>query len=71
MLNGIIGVIVLFVVVMFVFGGIEIIGVIVSEVKDLEKVLLCVINIVFVCILLFYVLILFVLMVIYLWNSIG
>lgn len=54
--------------VMFVYGGIEIIGIIVGEVKDFEKLILCVINFVLMCILVFYVGMLFVIMFIYLWN---
>lgn len=69
--NGITGVIASFAVVMFAFGGIEIIGVTASEAKDPEKVLPRAINTVPVRILLFYVLTLFVLMAIYPWNSIG
>ncbi|CNJ87454.1 amino acid permease family protein [Yersinia frederiksenii] len=69
--NGISGVIASFAVVMFAFGGIEIIGVTASEAKNPEKVLPRAINTVPVRILLFYVLTLFVLMAIYPWNSIG
>ncbi|MGH1596170.1 amino acid permease [Yersinia proxima] len=69
--NGITGVIASFAVVMFAFGGIEIIGVTASEAKNPEKVLPRAINTVPVRILLFYVLTLFVLMAIYPWNSIG
>ncbi|CNK59652.1 amino acid permease [Yersinia aldovae] len=69
--NGISGVIASFAVVMFAFGGIEIIGVTASEAKNPEKVLPHAINTVPVRILLFYVLTLFVLMAIYPWNSIG
>lgn len=69
--NGITGVVASFAVVMFAFGGIEIIGVTASEAKNPEKVLPRAINTVPVRILLFYVLTLFVLMAIYPWNSIG
>ncbi|MCW6637467.1 amino acid permease [Yersinia ruckeri] len=69
--NGISGVIASFAVVMFAFGGIEIIGVTASEAKNPEKVLPKAINTVPVRILLFYVLTLLVLMAIYPWNSIG
>lgn len=69
--NGITGVIASFAVVMFAFGGIEIIGVTASEAKDPGKVLPRAINTVPIRILLFYVLTLFVLMAIYPWNSIG
>ncbi|CNI22600.1 amino acid permease [Yersinia pekkanenii] len=69
--NGLTGVIASFAVVMFAFGGIEIIGVTASEAKDPEKVLPRAINTVPIRILLFYVLTLFVLMAIYPWNSIG
>ncbi|WP_227731935.1 amino acid permease [Yersinia proxima] len=69
--NGITGIIASFAVVMFAFGGIEIIGVTASEAKNPEKVLPRAINTVPVRILLFYVLTLFVLMAIYPWNSIG
>ncbi|CNH31810.1 amino acid permease family protein [Yersinia aldovae] len=69
--NGISGVIASFAVVMFAFGGIEIIGVTASEAKNPEKVLPRAINTVPIRILLFYVLTLFVLMAIYPWNSIG
>ncbi|MGP2427881.1 amino acid permease [Yersinia sp. 2538 StPb PI] len=69
--NGLTGVIASFAVVMFAFGGIEIIGVTASEAKNPEKVLPRAINTVPIRILLFYVLTLFVLMAIYPWNSIG
>lgn len=69
--NGISGVIASFAVVMFAFGGIEIIGVTASEAKNPEKVLPKAINTVPVRILLFYVLTLLVLMAIYPWNGIG
>jgi histidine transporter len=69
--NGIGGVIASLAVVMFAFGGIEIIGITASEAKDPAKVLPKAINAVPVRILLFYVLTLLVLMSIYPWNSIG
>ena len=69
--NGIGGVIASLAVVMFAFGGIEIIGITASEAKDPAKVLPKAINAVPVRILLFYVLTLLVLMAIYPWNSIG
>lgn len=71
LLNGVGGLIVLLLVVIFVYGGIEVIGMSVGEVKDLECVILCVINVVFVCILLFYVLMMVVLMLISLWIGVG
>ena len=69
--NGIGGVVASLAVVMFAFGGIEIIGITASEAKDPAKVLPKAINAVPVRILLFYVLTLTVLMAIYPWNSIG
>lgn len=69
--NGIGGVIASFAVVMFAFGGIEIIGITASEAKDPAKVIPKAINSVPIRILLFYVLTLMVLMAIYPWNSIG
>lgn len=69
--NGITGIIASLAVVMFAFGGIEIIGVTASEARDPAKVIPKAINTVPVRILLFYVLTLMVLMAIYPWNSIG
>jgi len=69
--NGISGVIASLAVVMFAFGGIEIIGITASEAKDPAKMLPKAINAVPLRILLFYVLTLGVLMSIYPWNSIG
>lgn len=69
--NGIGGVIASFAVVMFAFGGIEVIGITASEAKKPEVTIPKAINAVPVRILLFYVLTLFVLMCIYPWNQIG
>ncbi|MGC5700003.1 amino acid permease [Pseudomonas sp. NFXW11] len=69
--NGIGGVIASFAVVMFAFGGIEIIGVTAGEAKDPQRVIPKAINAVPVRILLFYVLTLFVLMSIFPWHQIG
>ncbi|MBU3893544.1 amino acid permease [Serratia rhizosphaerae] len=69
--NGFGGVVASLAVVMFAFGGIEIIGITASEAKDPAKVLPKAINAVPLRILLFYVLTLMVLMAIYPWNSIG
>lgn len=69
--NGIGGVIASFAVVMFAFGGIEVIGITASEAKNPEVTIPKAINAVPVRILLFYVLTLFVLMCIYPWNQIG
>ncbi|MDE9456379.1 amino acid permease [Xenorhabdus bovienii] len=69
--NGIAGVIASFTVVMFAFGGIEVIGITASEAKNPEKSIPQAINAVPFRILLFYVLTLFVLMCIYPWNQIG
>ncbi|OLF56636.1 amino acid permease [Pseudomonas chlororaphis] len=69
--NGVGGLIASFAVVMFAFGGIEIIGVTAGEARDPERVLPRAINAVPLRILLFYVLTLFVLMAIYPWQQIG
>ncbi|NVZ61576.1 amino acid permease, partial [Pseudomonas gingeri] len=69
--NGAAGMIASFAVVMFAFGGIEIIGVTAGEAKDPQRVIPKAINAVPVRILLFYVLTLFVLMSIYPWPQIG
>ncbi len=69
--NGKGGVIASFAVVMFAFGGIEVIGITASEAKNPEVTIPKAINAVPVRILLFYVLTLFVLMCIYPWNQIG
>ncbi len=69
--NGIGGLIASFAVVMFAFGGIEIIGVTAGEAKDPQRVIPKAINAVPMSILMFYVLTLFVLMAIYPWPQIG
>lgn len=69
--NGIGGLIASFAVVMFAFGGIEIIGITAGEAKDPQRVIPKAINAVPLRILLFYVLTLFVLMAIYPWPHIG
>ncbi|BAP45778.1 amino acid permease [Pseudomonas sp. LJDD11] len=69
--NGIGGFIACFAVVVFAFGGIEIIGVTAGEAKDPQRVLPKAINAVPLRILLFYVLTLFVLMSIFPWPQIG
>ncbi|MBT8766502.1 amino acid permease [Metapseudomonas boanensis] len=69
--NGISGLIASFAVVVFAFGGIEIIGITAGEAKDPQRVLPKAINAVPVRILLFYVLTLFVLMAIFPWPQIG
>ena len=69
--NGIGGVIASFAVVMFAFGGIEVIGITASEAKNPGVTIPRAINAVPIRILLFYVLTLFVLMCIYPWNQIG
>ncbi len=69
--NGIGGLIASFAVVMFAFGGIEIIGITAGEAKDPHRVIPKAINAVPLRILLFYVLTLFVLMAIYPWPQIG
>ena len=69
--NGVGGLIASFAVVMFAFGGIEIIGITAGEAKDPERVIPKAINAVPLRILLFYVLTLFVLMAIYPLTQIG
>lgn len=69
--NGIGGIIASFAVVMFAFGGIEVIGITASEAKNPGVTIPRAINAVPIRILLFYVLTLFVLMCIYPWNQIG
>ncbi|ERT12055.1 amino acid permease [Photorhabdus temperata] len=69
--NGISGVIASLAIVMFAFGGIEVIGITASEAKNPEKTIPKAINAVPFRILLFYVLTLFILMCIYPWNQIG
>ena len=69
--NGIGGLIASFAVVMFAFGGIEIIGITAGEAKDPQRVIPKAINAVPLRILLFYVLTPFVLMAIYPWPQIG
>ena len=69
--NGMGGLIASFAVVMFAFGGIEIIGVTAGEAKDPQRVLPRAINAVPLRILLFYVLTMFVLMSIFPWQQIG
>lgn len=69
--NGVGGLIASFAVVMFAFGGIEIIGVTAGEAKDPQRVIPKAINAVPLRILLFYVLTLFVLMCLFPWPQIG
>ncbi|PHM61756.1 amino acid permease [Xenorhabdus ishibashii] len=69
--NGISGVIASFAIVMFAFGGIEVIGITASEAKNPEKTIPQAINAVPFRILIFYVLTLCILMSIYPWNQIG
>ncbi|PMZ76685.1 amino acid permease [Pseudomonas sp. FW305-70] len=69
--NGVTGLIASFAVVMFAFGGIEIIGVTAGEAKDPQHVLPRAINAVPLRILLFYVLTMLVLMSIFPWQQIG
>jgi len=69
--NGISGMIASFTVVMFAFGGVEMIGITAGEAKDPQRVIPKAINSVPLRILLFYVLTLFVLMSIYPWTRIG
>lgn len=69
--NGITGLIACLSVVVFAFGGIEIIGITAGETKDPKKSIPKAINAVPVRILLFYVLTIFVLMAIFPWNQIG
>jgi histidine transporter len=69
--NGIGGLIACFAVVMFAFGGIEIIGITAGEAKDPQRTLPQAINAVPLRILLFYVLTLLVLMSLFPWSQIG
>ncbi|MCY1486986.1 Proline-specific permease ProY [compost metagenome] len=69
--NGVSGLIASFAVVVFAFGGIEIIGITAGEAKDPQRVIPRAINAVPMRILLFYVLTLFVLMAIFPWPQIG
>ncbi|MBJ9974946.1 amino acid permease [Pseudomonas sp. S75] len=69
--NGVGGLIASFAVVMFAFGGIEIIGITAGEAQDPRRVIPKAINAVPLRILLFYVLTLFVLMCLYPWPQIG
>ncbi|RBA37101.1 MULTISPECIES: amino acid permease [Acinetobacter] len=69
--NGIVGLIACLSVVVFAFGGIEIIGITAGESKDPKTSIPKAINAVPVRILLFYVLTIFVLMSIFPWNQIG
>ena len=69
--NGVGGLIASFAVVMFAFGGIEIIGITAGEAKDPQRVIPKAINAVPLRILLFYVLTLIVLMAFYPWTQIG
>lgn len=69
--NGISGMIASFTVVMFAFGGVEMIGITAGEAKDPQRVIPKAINSVPLRILLFYVFTLFVLMSIYPWTRIG
>ncbi|MBD2806524.1 amino acid permease [Xenorhabdus sp. ZM] len=69
--NGIAGIIASFTIVIFAFGGIEVIGITASEAKNPEKSIPRAINAVPLRILLFYVLTLFVLMCIYPWDQVG
>ncbi|MFJ1341054.1 amino acid permease [Pseudomonas caricapapayae] len=69
--NGVGGMIASFTVVMFAFGGVEMIGITAGEARDPQRVIPKAINSVPLRILLFYVLTLFVLMSIYPWSKIG
>ncbi|AIZ35243.1 amino acid permease [Pseudomonas parafulva] len=69
--NGVAGLIASFAVVMFAFGGIEIIGITAGEAQDPRRVIPKAINAVPLRILLFYVFTLFVLMCLYPWPQIG
>lgn len=69
--NGVEGIIASLAIVMFAFGGIEVIGITASEAKEPEKTIPKTINAVPLRILLFYGLTLFVLMFIFPWNQIG
>ena len=69
--NGWLGMVMSLQMVMFAYGGIEIIGITAGEAKDPQRVIPKAINAVPLRILLFYVLTLFVLMAIYPWTQIG
>ncbi|AUM27058.1 proline-specific permease ProY [Acinetobacter pittii] len=69
--NGISGMVASFAIVMFAFGGVEMIGITAGEAKDPKSMLPKAINSVPLRILIFYVLTLFVLMSIYPWINIG
>lgn len=69
--HGISGVIASLTIVMFAFGGIEIIGITASEARDPTKVIPRAINTIPIRIILFYVLTLFILMSLSPWNTIG
>ncbi|OTG82471.1 proline-specific permease ProY [Acinetobacter sp. ANC 4558] len=69
--NGIAGLVACLAVVVFAFGGIEIIGITAGETQDPKKTIPQAINAVPIRILLFYVLTIFVLMSIFPWNQIG
>ncbi|MGZ0701375.1 amino acid permease [Pseudomonas piscis] len=69
--NGIGGLVASFTVVMFAFGGVEMIGVTAGEAKEPQRAIPKAINSVPLRILLFYVLTLFVLMAIYPWSRVG
>lgn len=69
--NGIVGFIACFSVVVFAFGGVEVIGITAGESKDPKKAIPHAINAVPFRILLFYVLTIFVLLSIFPWNQIG
>lgn len=69
--NGVSGMIASFTVVMFAFGGVEMIGVTAGEAKDPQRAIPRAINSVPLRILLFYVLTLFILMALYPWQKIG
>ncbi|MDX7988846.1 amino acid permease [Xenorhabdus sp. 12] len=69
--NGVSGIIASLAIVMFAFGGIEVIGITASEAKNPEKTIPKAINAVPFRILIFYVLTLCILMCIYPWNQIG
>ena len=69
--NGVSGMIASFTVVMFAFGGVEMIGITAGEARDPQRVIPKAINSVPLRILLFYVFTLFVLMSIYPWSKIG
>ncbi|MDD1975209.1 MULTISPECIES: amino acid permease [Pseudomonas] len=69
--NGVSGMIASFTVVMFAFGGVEMIGITAGEARDPQRVIPKAINSVPLRILLFYVFTLFILMSIYPWTRIG